>query len=763
MMPVEAFMAKRERLVGYFLLFLLLAVMTTAIGLFFFARTARMVRQDAEATISEVAFQSSTHLRSSLHAELAALTAQALYIATYENIQDPEIMSILRLEALRSGFIRIGVVLPDGASVNSDGIDNNVFYRDYFQRSMKGEIVVSDVLQFAIDDVTPVIVLSVPIFKEGKGVIGVLRGTRSVNTYEQLINVSTFDENGYTYLLKANGQPVLSGNCPEFEQYLSNTAFAENPMARAEPALMDLAFRMMRYESDIIEIRLGGRDFYLDFRPLGVNDWHIVTLVPSKLLLNSVSDLLRFTSLVILGMLTLFMVILIYYVVTRERKRKTLEQIAFLDPLTGLGNLEQMRYQTSSKLQELCDKGYCFILIDIDNFKLVNELIGYAKGSLVLKYVATILNQTINTNEYIARVENDRFALILNVANQEEFDQRIQRILDSLEHIHADPSLQLIEGITIVYSCGIYRIMDENLTLDALLARANLALGIAKRKRYSSYAYYDAALHLEMHQRKELEDRFATALWHGEFIIHLQPKYRVDTLALAGAEALIRWQHPTRGLLNPGQFIPYLEENGSIIQLDTFVFEQVCVLERRWMDEGYVPFPISVNVSQVHLLSPRLFANYDSIMQIHHIPKGVLELEITETAFSNNPDNIRHVVTRLKERGLLVSMDDFGTGYSTLNMLKDVEVDILKIDRKFLQEFEAGGKSETVIRHVLELAADLGMKVVAEGVESEAQMDFLKTVNCQLVQGFLFAKPMPVADFEKLLAASDFTLSPTFA
>ena len=753
-------MVKRERLIGYLLLFFLLAVMTAAIGLFFFARTAQMVRQDAEATISEVAFQSSTHLRSSIHAELVALAAQALYIATYEDIQDPEIMSILQLEAIRSGFIRIGVVLPDGASVNSDGIENNVFYRDYFQRSMKGEIVVSDVLQFAIDDVTPVIVLSVPIFKEGR-VVGVLRGTRSVNTYEQLINVSTFDENGYTYLLKATGQPVLSGNCPEFEQYLSNTAFAENPVAREEPALMELAFRMMGYESDIIEIRLGGRDFYLDFRPLGINDWHIVTLVPSKLLLHSVSGLLRFASLVILGMLALFMVILIYYIVTRERKRKTLEQIAFVDPLTGLGNLEQMRYQTSSKLQDLCDKGYRFILIDIDNFKLVNELIGYAKGSLVLKYVSNILNQAINANEYIARVENDRFALILNAADQEKFNQRIQRILDSLEHIHADPSLQLIEGITIVYSCGIYPIMDENLTLDALLARANLALGIAKRKRFSSYAYYDAALHLEMHQRKELEDRFATALWHGEFIIYLQPKYRVDTLALAGAEALVRWQHPSRGLLNPGQFIPYLEENGSITQLDNYVFEQVCFLERRWMDEGYAPFPISVNVSQVHLLSPRLFANYDSILHTYHIPKGILELEITETAFSNNPDNIRQAVVRLKERGLLVSMDDFGTGYSTLNMLKDVEVDILKIDRKFLQEFEAGGKSETVIRHVLELAADLGMTVVAEGVESKAQMDFLKTVNCQLVQGFLFAKPMPVADFEKLLAASDFILSPT--
>jgi len=753
-------MVKRERLIGYLVLFFLLAVVVAAIGLFFFARTAQMVRQDAEATLSEVAYQSSTHLRFSMHAELETLESQAFYIATYEDIQDPEILSILKLEAIRSGFIRIGVVLPDGSSVNSDDIDNNVSHREYFQRSMKGEIVVSDVLQFAIDGVTPVIVLSVPIFKHGK-VVGVLRGTRAVNTYEELISVSTFGEDGYTYVLKANGQSVLSGNCPEFEQYLSEPTFTQNPLAREEPTLQNLVLRMMKYESDIIEVHLGGRDFYLDFRPLGINDWHVVTLVPSKLLLQRVSGLLRIASLVILGMLTLFMVILIYYIVTRERKQDTLERIAFVDPLTGLGNLEQMRYQIFNRMHDFRDKGYHFVLIDIDNFKLVNELIGYAKGSLVLKYFANTLQATLESDEYIARVVNDRFALLIKGADQEQFNQRIQHLLDSLEKIHSDTSLLLIEGLSIVFSCGIYPIMDENLTLDALLARANLALGIAKRKRSSSFAYYDGALHLDLHQRKELEDRFASALWHGEFIIYLQPKYRVDTLALAGAEALVRWQHPSRGLLNPSQFIPYLEENGSIIQLDTYVFEQVCFLERRWMDEGYVPFPISANVSQVHLLSPRFYANYDSIMHTYHIPKGVLELEITETAFSNNPDNIRQAVARLKERGLLVSMDDFGTGYSTLNMLKDVEVDIIKIDRKFLQEFEAGGKSETVIRHVLELAADLGMTVVAEGVESEAQMDFLKTVNCQLVQGFLFARPMPVADFEKLLVASDFTQYPT--
>lgn len=753
-------MVKRERLIGYLVLFLLLAVVVAAIGLFFFARTAQMVRQDAKTTISEVAYQSARHLRSSIHDELKALQAQALYIATYEDIQDSEILSILHLEAIRSGFLRIGVVLPDGASVNSDGIDNNIFYRDYFQRSMKGEIVVSEVLPFALDDVTLVIVLSVPIFKEGR-IVGVLRGTRSVDTYEQLINVSTFGEDGYTYLLKANGQQVLSGNCPEFEPYLSDTAFAENPVARDEPALQELALRMMRYESDTMEIHLGDRDFYLDFRPLGINDWHVVTLVPSVLLLHRVSGLLRLASLVILAMLSLFLIILIYYIVTRERKQETLERIAFVDTLTGLGNVEQMRYQTINRMHELCDKGYSFVLIDIDNFKLVNELIGYAKGSLVLKYIANTLNATINTDEFVARVVNDRFALLLKVSNQEEFNQRIQRILDSLQRLHSDPSLLLIEGLSIAFSCGIYPIVEESLSLDTLLDRANLALSLAKRKRFSSFAYYDGALHLEMHQRKEIEDRFASALWHGEFIIHLQPKYRVDTLELAGAEALIRWQHPSRGLLNPSQFIPYLEENGSIIQLDSYVFDQVCALERRWMDEGREPFPISANVSQVHLLSPRLYANYDSIMHAYHMPKGILELEITETAFSNNPDNIRHAVERLRERGLLVSMDDFGTGYSTLNMLKDVEVDILKIDRLFLQDFEAGGKSETVIRHVLDLAADLGMIVVAEGVEGKAQMDFLKTVNCQLVQGFLFARPMPVSDFDKLLAASDFTQHPT--
>ncbi len=753
-------MTRRKKVFGYIGLLLILVVFLSIAGAYFVERSALFVQQDAKSALSEISGQIAARLFSNIHTELKSLQTQSLYISQYDDIQDPEIMRILHQESRKSGFLRIGVVLPDGSSVNSDNISNNIFYRDYFQRSMKGEIVVSNVLPYAIDSSIPVIVLSVPIFKEGQ-VVGVLRGTRTVEEYTKMITLPTFGNVGYSYLVRKTGEMVLTGDCSDCGLMLSEKPFSENAVFLSNSNLSTMAQSMLLYESGMVEFGSADTVKYVDYRPLGINDWFLITVVPASIMLNRVSGVITLSSFMILTFLAIFIVILSLFFIFRERKQMQLERIAFYDSLTGLGNFEHMRYSTKGKLRDLKLKGYCFILLDVDNFKYINELIGYTNGNLALKFIATVLLQHIASDEYLCRVMNDRFALLIKEPERLNLERRMDKLLQALAKIHNEPEFSPFEGLSVSYSFGLYPIVDEKYTLDSYLDRAIIALNVAKKKHNSAYAYYDEALHNTMRQRKELEDHFPAALENGEFEIYLQPKYFVHNLELAGAEALVRWNHPSRGLLGPNHFIPFLEESGLIVELDSYVFSRVCALERKWIDQGRPRLPVSANISRFHLLSPRFFDTYDGILHTYHIPKNLIELELTETAFSDNSLHVREAVVNLKKRGFLVSMDDFGTGFSTLNLLKDIDVDIIKIDRMFLKDFEKGGKSETVIRHVLELTADLGITVVAEGVESEAQLNFLKTVNCRLVQGFLFARPMPISDFEGLWNDSINAQSPT--
>ena len=753
-------MTRREKIFGYIGLLLILVVLLSIASAFFINRSSQLVQQDAKTALSEISGQIVARLVSNIQTELKSLQTQSLYISHYEDIQDPEIMRILQRESIKSGFLRIGVVLPDGSSVNSDNIPNNIFYRDYFQRSMKGEIVVSDVLPFAIDYSIPVIVLSVPIFKEGR-VVGVLRGTRTVEEYAKIITLPTFGNEGHSYLVRKTGEIVLAGDCSDCGLMLSERPFSENVVFLSNPDLSTMAQNMLRYENGMVEFGSADTVKYVDYRPLGINDWYLITVVPASIMLNRVAGVIRLSTFMILTFLAIFIVILSLFFIFRERKRMQLERIAFYDSLTGLGNFEHMRYSTKGKLRDLKHKGYCFMLLDVDNFKYINELIGYTNGNLALRFITGVLLRHTAADEYLCRVMNDRFALLIKEPDRLNLEGRMDKLLQELAEIHNEPEFSPFEGLSVSYSFGLYPIVDENLTLDSYLDRAIIALNVAKKKHNSAYAYYDETLHHTMRQRKELEDRFPTALEKGEFEIYLQPKYYVHDLELAGAEALVRWNHPSRGLLGPNLFIPFLEESGLIVELDSHVFSKVCALERKWIDEERPLLRVSANISRFHLLSPRFLDTYDGILHTFHIPRNLIELELTETAFSDNSLHVREAVANLKKRGFLVSMDDFGTGFSTLNLLKDIDVDIIKIDRMFLKDFEKGGKSETVIRHVIELTADLGITVVAEGVESEAQLNFLRAINCTMVQGFLFARPMPIADFERLWDDSINAQSPT--
>ena len=286
--------------------------------------------------------------------------------------------------------------------------------------------------------------------------------------------------------------------------------------------------------------------------------------------------------------------------------------------------------------------------------------------------------------------------------------------------------------------------------INVLYDEASLACRSCADNYLKSFAFYQKSLGEQALKDQYIANHMAEALADGQFRVYLQPQYDIRTNAMIGAEALVRWKDPVRGMISPGEFIPAFEHNGFITNLDYYVWDTVCALLRRWLDEGRKVCPISVNISQVDFLNVRLADTFIELTERHKIPRELLELELTESAYTSNPVVIMDTLSFLQKSGFKVLMDDFGSGYSSLNVLKDLPADILKIDMRFLSDSKIPGRGENILASVTRLAKWLEMPVIAEGVERKDQADFLRGIGCEFVQGYYFSKPMPIAEFEKL-------------
>jgi EAL domain-containing protein (putative c-di-GMP-specific phosphodiesterase class I) len=304
------------------------------------------------------------------------------------------------------------------------------------------------------------------------------------------------------------------------------------------------------------------------------------------------------------------------------------------------------------------------------------------------------------------------------------------------------------------FNLGIYPITDRSVPVASMFDRADLALQAAKGMYTRHWAVYDSQMRDEILSEQEIVSEMNDALNEKQFCIYLQPVYSAIGKHLVSAEALVRWKHPTKGMILPGLFIPIFEKNGFIIQLDRFIWEEACIYLDNLRKNGKPMIPISVNVSRVNLYSHDLVEFLTSLIAKYDLKPELLRLEITETAYTENPDQIIEVLPLLRKAGFTILMDDFGSGYSSLNMLKSIELDILKIDMRFVDDFASSSKSGNLITSIVRMAKWLDLKIIVEGVETKKQYDFLKSIGCDYIQGYYFSKAIPVVQFEDLLSST---------
>lgn len=422
---------------------------------------------------------------------------------------------------------------------------------------------------------------------------------------------------------------------------------------------------------------------------------------------------------------------------------KELKYLSEYDGLTGIYNKTKFFSATRDLIDSNRGESFAFFRFDVDRFQLINSFFGAKEGDKLLIYIAKCLEEETITCEKVTygRIESDIFGMCLPY-DKAKVKKIIQGSKDNLAKFNLN--------YDIVPSIGIYMIEDITLSVEEMYNRATLAAKSCKGNYIDFYAYYNENMSIELAKVQAITNEMKSALENGQFEIYLQPQYNIYTNSPWGAEALVRWNHPEKGLISPNEFIPIFERNGFITKLDYYVWERVCQCLHTWKTKGITPYPISVNVSRVNIYNPKFVEILLELIDRYQLEPALFNLELTESAYTDNPTAMKKTMAQLQSHGFTIMMDDFGSGYSSLSLLKDIRIDILKIDMRFLSDTETAGRGENIITSVIRMAKWLNIPVIAEGAETKEQIELLRSVGCDYVQGYYFARPMPVHEYETL-------------
>lgn len=419
------------------------------------------------------------------------------------------------------------------------------------------------------------------------------------------------------------------------------------------------------------------------------------------------------------------------------------------DELTGLPNMDKLKSLCSGLLTTHVTADYMLLSGDICQFKTINDQFGFGMGDRLLQAYAAILQRNVLPEECCARISSDLFVLLLRFDNWEQLAARVREMDNELDDWRKQQSLPYT--VRTVY--GAYHVPRAQTTdVQLMLDMANYARLEAKRSTGIPLVLYNERMRQEALLCHELNGKLEQALANGEIEVWHQAKVDMRTGTIVGSEALVRWNHPQRGLLLPGSFIPQFERNGLVTSIDFYVFEQACRSLRSWKLRNLPMHSVSCNFSRLHFDRPNFTQRLADIADRHSVPRHLLEIEITESAIMNNPDAVWVQIVQLKEMGFKTAIDDFGAGYSSLGIVQMLDTDCLKIDRSFIQRDLPGKRAQIVLGNIIRLAKDLGMNVICEGVETAEQSAIIMKLGCYTAQGFFYAKPEPTHDFEARLA-----------
>lgn len=697
-----------------------------------------LLNADVEINLTEIATQNKDVITTKLQLEVNNVDAASTQVS--ENLKrlggEEHLVKAYQdyIEATQNELLYIAK--PDGTAIFSDGATIDVSGRSYFRNAIHGNQNISDKVVSRLNG-EEVFIISVPIEYENK-VIGTLQKFYSSNDMYELCKLSLFSSKGYMNILNGEGDLLVSSENESYNNESDNYYRILSAQGN-EKASQLLKEGIEQMETGFIETRKDGERIFSVYTPIeGVHDWYLVSSISTAAVSPNANIVIKMFYFILCLIVIIFAICLLYFLSYKNRQQAKLSKIAFVDSVTQGNTYNKFTVLLEEALLKKGSQKYYLMVMDIDNFKYINSYYGFDVGDKILYQIYHSIASLLKKEEELCRISSDHFVILLNDANQ----QRLNAIVKVAS--------QNEQGLRLYFTAGVYEIKDASESTSLMLDKASAAAHASKDTLHKRIQFYTGEYDAQMIHNEQMKRNIEKGLANSEMIPYFQPKINIHDRSLVGAEALARWKKADGTLVPPFEFIPLCEKTGLIVDLDMMIFEKTLQFIRHNLDQNISCVPISVNFSRIHLMDETFLNQLEILMKTYDIPNDLIELELTESIWIDNHELIKGFIEKVHEQGWHISMDDFGSGYSSLNMLKDVKIDVLKIDQAFLQTTEDGDRQKIILAAIVKMAKELNIKIVVEGVETTEQVTLMEEVGCNIAQGYHYARPMDEESFEKV-------------
>lgn len=728
---------------GRMIIYQLLVVVALVAGIFSYnLYIDRKIERMAENTFNEIIIQQASHFKYKFESEKYVLETIAYLITNSKDIRQIDTKLTGKL-SWKSDFEYILVFDKNGEDIHGQYTDKRKLSNNaYFQRALKGETVVFEPV-YSQDKQEKYLLIATPLIFE-KEIIGVLIGVQPADKLHTLFFPS-FGGEGYSYIVNNDGE-VIASSINENALVKNNNVFDIFKNANFYKGERFDSFKenLKLDNSGMAYFDYNGEKRILKYAPININGWNMLSLVPEQTIAQNANEITLVT--MALSIFCILVVSLMTYRIYSIQKQSIsrISEIAFVDDLTKAPTLARFKLEAQRFINDNAGSNFLMVKFDIEKFKLINESLGADIGDKVLISLSKALrDNTPGGYDRYAYLHDDEF-LVLHIYKDY---QDILDVRDAFKRKFKEYMGSDFDYFARIISGHYYMSLENCTDVDEAIEKANIAHRKAKETG-AELVVYDENFIKEAMRKKDIENRMNFALESGEFKVYLQPQYLLNSESIVGAEALVRWIPDNGQIVYPNDFIPIFERNGFIIQLDLYMFEQVCKIIKNWIEKGETPVHISVNFSRLHLRNTNFVNSLCQIADRHGVPHKFLMVEITESTIFDNEAALMCILQELHAQGFTLAMDDFGAGYSSLGLLKNIPVDVIKLDKSFLDKVSDTERSHVVLANVIRLAKDLRIHTIAEGVETAENVDILKSLGCDTVQGYYYARPMPHESFK---------------
>lgn len=721
-------------------------IAATVLGLVLYnSIMAREMADSARQTIEELMEQKKfTFLSRMEGGAKVAETIASLLVHGVNDFEDKEdVLHFLRDAESKSRFSRVWLADPSGQALTSMGTTIDVRDRECFTRALNGETCISDPLASAIVEGQTVVNFVTPVMVDNK-IIAVFNGTYVISDLSSLFSAS-YQGKGYAYIVDANGEMITRASRQTNGIKANILLYLRDAEILKHDTYETIVSNMKAGHSGHAVYRKNDEKRLLHYIPLDLNGWYIFMTVSDEVISSQENHIMYLTVILTVCISLIFGGLMVYLIISQRKYSNMLFKKAYYHDLTDSPNLIKFREEGDRLLQQKPARSYAAMRISIECLDFLNEIFSYVTGDKIIKAAAESFKQVCNPQtDCFGHIYGDRFVALFacdDMAALRERRAEFERLFN-----------EKVDGIVnykVNFAVGLYMVEPGETDMYTVVEKVSFAHHTAKKndRLEEKIQEYDSKLKEALTLERDVEAKMEKALANREFTMFLQPKYRLANDRLEGAEALARWWINGRYVMYPTDFIPIFEKNGFVVNLDIYMFEEACKFIRNLIDSGKEPITISTNFSRLHLLKGGFVERLREIASRYAVPHNLLEVEITESSMVGNEALLKTVLSELHETGFTLSMDDFGSGYSSLGLLKEIPIDVVKIDRSFFESSKEVERERIVIESVIDMAKKLKIHTVAEGVETQEHIDFLKELGCEIVQGYFYAKPMPFSEF----------------